>query len=72
MAAWTALLFGIVRDAYLEFRLGRFDLGNMVQAVWSTTEGRVLEMTEGGTGEQIVRLGVPRGPVPRVARARSG
>jgi uncharacterized membrane protein len=46
----------VVREAFLGFRLGRFDLGNMVQAVWSTTDGRPLEMTHGSTGEQVVRL----------------
>jgi Predicted membrane protein (DUF2079) len=56
MIGWTAVLFAIVRGAYLDFRLGRFDLGNMVQAVWSTTEGRPLEYTHGSTGEQVVRL----------------
>ena len=54
---WTVALFAIVRGAYANFRIGRFDLGNMVQAVWSTTQGRVLETTDGSTGEQIVRLG---------------
>ena len=57
MLAWTVVLFVVVRDAYVTFRLGRFDLGNMVQAVWSTTQGRPLETTHGATGEQIVRLG---------------
>jgi uncharacterized membrane protein len=57
MIGWTAVLFAIVRGAYLDFRLGRFDLGNMVQAVWSTTQGRPLEYTHGSTGDQIVRLG---------------
>ena len=56
MLGWTAVLFAIVRDGYLEFRLGRFDLGNMVQAVWSTTQGRPLDVTHGETGEQGVRL----------------
>lgn len=33
------------------FYTGRFDLGNMVQAVWNTTEGRIFETTdEKGTG----------------------
>jgi uncharacterized membrane protein len=53
---WTGVLFMVVRDAYLEFRLGRFDLGNMVQAVWSTAEGRPLDITHGQTGEQVSRL----------------
>ncbi|HSF60216.1 MAG TPA: DUF2079 domain-containing protein, partial [Gaiellaceae bacterium] len=57
MAVWASLLFSVAREAYLEFRVGRFDLGNMVQAVWSTTQGRPLETTNGSTGEQIVRLG---------------
>lgn len=57
MLAWAAVLFAIARDAYLGFRLGRFDLGNMVQAIWSTADGRPLEITHGTTGEQIVRLG---------------
>jgi uncharacterized membrane protein len=57
------VLFSIVRGAYLNFRIGRFDLGNMVQAVWSTTQGRPLEMTDGSTGEQIVRLGTHVDPM---------
>lgn len=63
MLVWTVLLFAIVRGAYLNFRLGRFDLGNMVQAVWSTTQGRALEMTDGSTGEQVVRLGTHVDPL---------
>ena len=52
IAVWGAMLgwtCGALRascaTASSSFRLGRFDLGNMVQAVWSTTEGRLLEMT---------------------------
>jgi len=57
MASWTFLLYAAVRDAYTGFRLGRLDLGNMAQAVWSTTQGRPLESTDNATGEQMVRLG---------------
>ena len=57
MVAWTIVLFAVVRDGYLNFRVGRFDLGNMVQAVWSTAQGRPLEITNGATGEQMTRLG---------------
>jgi uncharacterized membrane protein len=57
IVVWTILLFAVVRGAFLNFRIGRFDLGNMVQAVWSTTQGSPLEMTDGSTGEQVVRLG---------------
>jgi uncharacterized membrane protein len=57
VAAWAVLLAVIVHGSYTGFRLGRFDLGNMVQAVWSTTQGRLLETTDGATGEQFTRLG---------------
>jgi uncharacterized membrane protein len=63
MLTWSLLLFLVVRDHYLKFRLARFDLGNMVQAVWSTAHGRPLEMTEGVTGEQITRLGSHADPI---------
>jgi uncharacterized membrane protein len=56
MVAWTVVLFGIVRDSYLSFRVGRFDLGNMVQAIWSTAHGRPLEITHGSDGEQALRF----------------
>ena len=56
MLAWTAVLFFIVRGAYAEYRVGRFDLGNMVQAVWSTAHGRPLEITYASTGDQVLRL----------------
>ncbi len=38
------------------FWTARFDLGNMVQAVWSVAHGGLLVSTE-GAGEQISRLG---------------
>jgi uncharacterized membrane protein len=37
------------------FETGRFDLGNMVQAVWSTAHGDVLQVTN-LRGEQVSRL----------------
>ena len=57
MAAWIGVLFVIDRANYVNFREGRFDLGNMVQAVWSTANGHPLEVTAGPTGEQMTRLG---------------
>jgi uncharacterized membrane protein len=57
MTVWTAVLFVRLDNRFLDFRLGRFDLGNMVQAVWSTAQGRPLEVTHGTTGEQAMRLG---------------
>ena len=44
------------------FATGRFDLGNMTQAVWSTTHGRFLEITD-LSGEQISRLGAHFDPI---------
>jgi len=62
MLMWSAVLFALVRSSFLEFRFGRYDLGNMVQAVWSTTQGRPLETTL-GTGEQVTRLAVHVDPI---------
>jgi len=63
MLGWTLVLFAIARDHYVHFRLSRYDLGNMVQAVWSTAHGRPLEITNGATGEQMVRLGSHVDPI---------
>jgi uncharacterized membrane protein len=60
MTGWSLGLLWIVRHSYVNFREGRFDLGNMVQAVWSTAHGHPLEVTLGPTGDQIVRLGACR------------
>ena len=56
-AAWTVAVGWLAVWRHNQFLSHRFDLGNMVQAVWSTAEGRPLELTDGHTGEQIVRLG---------------
>ena len=63
MGIWFVALYLVVRDHYLAFRLGRYDVGNMVQAVWSTSEGRLLETTNGATGEQMSRLGSHVDPI---------
>ena len=44
------------------FETGRFDLGNMVQVVWSTAHGRPLQMTD-LQGEQISRLAAHVDPI---------
>jgi uncharacterized membrane protein len=62
MLSWSALLFEHARGYYHEFRFPRYDLGNMVQAVWSTAEGRPLETTL-GSGEQMTRLAVHVDPI---------
>ncbi len=57
MVVWSVVLFAAMRDLFENFRLARYDLGNMTQAVWSTANGRVLDVTDGVTGEQMSRLG---------------
>ena len=59
--------FGIVFSAaavlrHRAFASGRFDLGNMTQAVWSTAQGDVLSVTD-VHGEQISRLGAHFDPI---------
>jgi len=44
------------------FWTGRFDVGNLVQAVWSTAHGDVLSVTA-LTGQQISRLGAHFDPI---------
>jgi uncharacterized membrane protein len=51
-AAGFAALSSLRHDS---FETGRFDLGNMVQAVWSTAHGRPLRVTN-LHGEQVSRL----------------
>jgi uncharacterized membrane protein len=55
IVVWTTAAFAKVRSEYEQYQLGRFDLGDMVQAVWSTLEGRPLENTL-ASGEQASRL----------------
>jgi uncharacterized membrane protein len=52
VGAWYARLSLQRLDAFWQ---ARYDVGNMVQAVWSTTQGRFLESTA-SDGEQISRL----------------
>ena len=47
---------------HLAFNTGRFDLGNMVQAVWATAHGEVLSVTD-LHGDQISRLGAHFDPI---------
>lgn len=54
--AYAALFVFAAVVHYLVFQENRFDLGNMVQAIWNTLHGRVLEAT-GPSGTQGSRLG---------------
>ena len=58
-AAGFAALSSLRHEAFIT---GRFDLGNMVQAVWSTAHGHPLEMTE-LHGDQISRLAAHVDPI---------
>lgn len=42
-------------DAYLS---GRFDLGNMSQTVWNTSQGRIFQLTNPDGVNNILRLGI--------------
>jgi uncharacterized membrane protein len=65
---WTAVAAYAVGFSALSvlrhraFNTGRFDLGNMTQAVYSTAHGHFLEVTA-LRGEQISRLGVHVDPI---------
>ena len=61
-AAYAAGFGALSWTRHLSLATGRFDLGNMTQAVWSTAHGRPLEMT-GLHGEQISRLGAHCDPI---------
>lgn len=64
-AAAAVFALGFAAAAVLRhraFESGRFDLGNMTQAVWSTAQGDVLSVTD-VNGEQISRLGAHFDPV---------
>jgi uncharacterized membrane protein len=52
-----ALIFAAaVTLHYLSFQEARLDLGNMVQAIWSTAHGHLLQATS-PTGNEVSRLG---------------
>jgi uncharacterized membrane protein len=55
-AVWTAVVGGLAVWRHLGFLSHLADLGTMAQAVWSTSQGRVLEITDSRTGEQAIRL----------------
>ena len=55
MAAFAAGFSALAVLRHEAFNSGRFDLGNMVQVVWSTAHGDPLRMTD-LEGEQISRL----------------
>jgi uncharacterized membrane protein len=56
VVADAALFAGLSIARHRAFSSGRFDLGNMVQALWSTAHGHFLETTD-VSGVQFNRLG---------------
>jgi uncharacterized membrane protein len=62
MAAFGAGYAALSVLRHNAFATGRFDLGNMVQAVWSTAHGDLLQMTN-LHGEQISRLAAHVDPI---------
>jgi uncharacterized membrane protein len=56
IAAFAAGFSALAVLRHAAFNSGRFDLGNMVQVVWSTAHGDPFRMTD-LQGEQISRLG---------------
>ncbi len=56
IAAYAAGFAALSALRHRAFETGRFDLGNMVQAVWSSAHGHALQMTN-LSDEQVSRLG---------------
>jgi uncharacterized membrane protein len=61
-AAWIAGFAALSVLRQLAFTTGRFDLGNMVQAVWSTAHGDPLRVTD-VHGDQVSRLAAHVDPI---------
>jgi uncharacterized membrane protein len=62
VAAFAAGMSALAVLQQQAFETGRFDVGNLTQAVWSTAHGRFLEMTD-LQGTQFSRLGAHFDPL---------
>jgi uncharacterized membrane protein len=62
MAGFAAGFVALAEIRHAAFWSGRFDLGNLTQAVWSTAHGHFLQMTD-IDGRQISRLGAHFDPI---------
>lgn len=62
IAAFVAVFAWIALIRHWSFQSGRFDLGNMVQATWTTGRGDLLGTTD-TIGTQISRLGAHVDPI---------
>jgi len=64
MAVAAALLSILAIQRYRDYYGGRFDMGNMVQAVYNTAHGHFLEVTSSdAAGRQMSRLGAHVDPI---------
>ena len=64
MVVAAALLSILAVQRYRNYYGGRFDLGNMVQAVYNTAHGHFLQVTTAdGAGRQMSRLGAHVDPI---------
>jgi uncharacterized membrane protein len=61
-AAWALAFAALASLRHVAFASTRYDLGNMVQAVWSTAHGHFLETTS-TNGVQFTRLGAHFDPI---------
>jgi uncharacterized membrane protein len=62
IAAYATAFSALSILRHRAFQTGRFDLGNMVQAVWSTAHGDLLQITS-LRGDQISRLAAHFDPI---------
>lgn len=62
IAAYSAGFAALSMLRHRAFETGRFDLGNMVQAVWATAHGHPLAVTD-LHGDQFTRLGAHVDPI---------
>jgi len=62
IGAFAAGMSSLAVLQHRAFETGRFDVGNLTQAVWSTAHGRTLEVTD-LQGDQISRLGAHFDPL---------
>jgi len=64
MVVAAALLSTLAIQRYRDYYGGRFDMGNMVQAVYNTAHGHFLEVTSSdAAGRQMSRLGAHVDPI---------
>lgn len=56
VVAYSVYISSASLARYDNFNTGRFDLGNMVQTVWNTSQGRIFELSDPNGTEIVSRL----------------